>query len=106
MVNPQPTRTVRGQVLRPDNTPLSGIKGFTVQAFDAISPTNIVPLGNPVALPADGKYQITYTWSSPNPSRNQPNLLVRVVSQGAIVGQASKQFAGMKETLEIGRAHV
>lgn len=101
MVNPQPTRTVRGQVLRPDNTPLSGIKGFTVQAFDAISPTNIVPLGNPVALPADGKYQITYTWSSPNPSRNQPNLLVRVVSQGAIVGQASKQFAGMKETLDI-----
>ncbi|MFB2833324.1 neuraminidase-like domain-containing protein [Floridanema evergladense] len=100
MVNPQPTRTVSGQVLRTNKTPF-GEPGFTLRAFDAISPSNIVPLGNPIPLPANGSYRLSYTWQSTG-GRNGPNLLVRVFNpQGTIVGEATKSFAGMQETLNI-----
>ena len=83
MVNPQPTRTVSGQILRTNNTPF-GEPGFTVRAFDAIPPNNI-PLSAPIPLSTNGSYRIPYTWQSTG-GRNGPNLLVRVFNpQGAIV---------------------
>jgi Tc toxin complex TcA C-terminal TcB-binding domain/Neuraminidase-like domain/Salmonella virulence plasmid 28.1kDa A protein len=100
MVNPQPTRTVSGQVLRTNNTPF-GEPGFTVRAFDAISASNIVALGNPIPLQTNGSYRISYTWQSTG-GRKSPNLLVRVFNpQGTSVGEATKPFAGMQENLNV-----
>lgn len=100
MVNPQPIRTISGQVIRTNNTPF-GEPGFTLRAFDAITASNIVLLGNPIPLPANGSYRLPYTWQSTG-GRNGPNLLVQVFNpQGMMVGQAGRQFAAAQETLNI-----
>jgi Tc toxin complex TcA C-terminal TcB-binding domain/Neuraminidase-like domain len=100
MVNPQPPRSISGQVFRLDNLPLSG-GGFTVHAFDVVSPTETVPLGSPVSLQANGNYQINYTWQV-TPSRKRPNLLIRVFNpQGMVVGETRKDGANPQDILNI-----
>lgn len=100
MVSPPPPRTVSGQVFQSDGQSLRG-SGFTARAFDAISATNLVPLGSAVALQANGTYRIPYTWQSTG-GRNGPNLLVQVFNpQGMIVGQATRQFANPQTSLNI-----
>jgi hypothetical protein len=83
-----------------DNLPLSD-SGFTVHAFDAVSPTEIVPLGSPVSLQVNGNYQINYTWEV-TPSRKRPNLLIRVFNpQGMMVGETRKDGANPQDVLNI-----
>jgi hypothetical protein len=97
---PQPyIHTVCGQVSQADGTPISTV-GFTVRAFDALSPTNLVPRGNTVALQANGNYRIDFAWQSDG--RKGPNLLVHVFDpQGNVVAEGRKTSAAIQEFLDI-----
>ncbi|SCX45915.1 hypothetical protein [Nitrosospira sp. Nsp1] len=97
---PQPSiHTVCGQVSQADGTPISTV-GFTVRAFDALSPTNLVPRGNTVALQTNGNYRIDFAWQSDG--RKGPNLLVHVFDpQGNIVAEGRKTSAAIQEFLDI-----
>lgn len=91
--------TVSGQVNKTDRTPFSTV-GFAVRIFDAPSPDNLIPRGNPVALQTDGTYRIDYVWQSDG--RKGPDLLVRVFDpQGDVIAEAGKSSAAMQEFMEI-----
>lgn len=91
--------TVSGQVNKTDRTPFSTV-GFAVRIFDAPSPDNLIPRGNPVALQTDGTYRIDYVWQSDG--RKGPDLLVRVFDpQGNVIAEAGKSSAAMQEFMEI-----
>jgi hypothetical protein len=97
---PQPCiHTVCGQVSQADGTPVSTV-GFTARAFDALSPTNLIPRGNMVALQTNGNYRIDFAWQSDG--RKGPNLLVHVFDpQGNVVAEGRKTAAAIQEFLDI-----
>ena len=97
---PQPyIHTVCGQVSHADGAPISTV-GFTARAFDALSPTNLVPRGNTVALQTNGSYRIDFAWQSDG--RKGPNLLVHVFDpQGNVVAEGRKTAAAIQEFLDI-----
>ena len=101
---PQPyIHTVCGQVSQADGTPLSTV-GFTARAFDALSPTNLVPRGNTVALQTNGNYRIDFAWQSDG--RKGPNLLVHIFDpEGNIVAEGRKTAAAIQEFLDITVPH-
>ncbi len=91
--------TISGQVSKADGALLSTI-GFNVRIFDAPSPNNLIPCGNPVALQTNGTYRIDYVWQSDG--RKGPDLLVRVFDpQCNVIAEAIKPSAAMQEFLEI-----
>lgn len=95
------THTVSGSVRRSDNTPFVG-DGFTVRAFDEITPNNLIPLGNPVSISLLSKwnYRIAYPWQSDG--RNGPTLVIRLLNpQGEIIAEARKPFAWVEETINL-----
>ncbi len=93
--------TVSGSIRRSDNTPFVG-DGFTVHAFDEITPNNLIPLGNPVSISPLSKenYRITYPWQFDG--RKGPGLVVRLLNpQGEIVTEARKSVAKTEETIDL-----
>ena len=83
---------VAGQAHRSDQTSFAE-PGHSVRAFDAVSETEVAPLGRPANLSAQGSYRIVYSWQS-SQGRNGPNLLVRLFAPDeTVIAEAGKQFA-------------
>jgi len=100
MVSSPSPRSVSGKVSWPDGS-LQDIGGYSVRAFDAPARTAPQSLGQPVALAADGRYRIPYSWPS-TANRKGPNLLVQVVDpRGQVVGEASRSTTATRATLDI-----
>lgn len=93
--------TVTGQVRRTsDNAPFSD-STYTLRAYDSIPGANLVPLGKPTKLTANGTYRINYAWESTG-GRNGPNLLVVLLDpDGQTIAQATKPFAERQEILNL-----
>lgn len=90
--------TVSGQVRRQDNTPFNA-SGFTVHAFDSVSPNNFVELGS-VALSPQASYHLSYPWR-PN-GRSGPNLVVRLLNpKGETVAEVHHSLAPTQAVLNI-----
>lgn len=93
--------TVNGQVRWSDNMPFIE-NGYTVRAFDEITPNNLTPLGNPVSISllSKGNYRITYPWQSDG--RNGPELVVRLLNpQGEVITEARRPVAMVEETINL-----
>jgi hypothetical protein len=100
MVSSPSPRSVSGKVSWSEGSP-QDIGGYWVCAFDAPASTAPQPLGQPVALAADGRYRIPYSWPS-TAKRKGPNLLVQVVdSRGQVVGEARRATTAVQATLNI-----
>jgi len=101
MVSSPSPRSVSGKVSWSEGSP-QDIGGYRVCAFDApAASTAPQPLGQPVALAADGRYRIPYSWPS-TANRKGPNLLVQVVDpRGQVVGEASRSTTAVQATLHI-----
>lgn len=100
MPSNRPSRTVSGRVLRADGQPLGGT-GFTVRAFDVISPDEMVSLSNALPLINDSAYRISYSWTVTS-VRKTPNLLIQLLDpRGLVIGQALKPRAKATEILDI-----
>jgi hypothetical protein len=91
--------TVAGHVLQEDGTPLSAM-GFTVCAFDFLSPNTLVRCGGIAPLQDEGFYRIDYAWRSNG--RDGPDLLVRLMDrEGGTIAEARKSPAAIQEFLDI-----
>jgi hypothetical protein len=101
MVSSPSPRSVSGKVSWSEGSP-QDITAYSVRAFDApAASTAPQPLGQPVALAADGRYRIPYSWLS-TANRKGPNLLVQVVdSRGQVVGEARRTTTAVQATLNI-----
>lgn len=90
--------TVSGQVRKQDDTPFTE-SGFTVHAFDSVSPNNLVELGL-VVLNSQPSYHLSYSWISDG--RSGPNLVVRLVNpEGETVTEVRHSLAPAQTVLNI-----